>query len=131
MYIKSFCEATGLSRETVRFYVKLGLLSPKTLSTTSTNRYQMFDEEQVERARVIRLGKSLGFTLNEMGELARAYELTGINSEQKSQLLEKKIFQVDQKLEELKAMRQYLSEKLQWEQAGRDGHAPKLCDTQV
>ena len=53
MLIKGFCEATGLSRDTVRFYVRRGLLSPA-IGSGAGNRYQVFDAAQVERAKVIK-----------------------------------------------------------------------------
>ena len=69
MRMKAFCEATGLSRDTVDFYVGRGLLTP----SAQRNGYRDFDEAQVERARMIVSAKTLGFTLSEILDLARRY----------------------------------------------------------
>lgn len=127
MHIKSFCVATGLPRETVRFYIKLGLLVPQLPSSASNNRYQVFDDAQIERAKVIKLAKSLGFSLKEIVTLAQAYESVGITIEQRSELLNQKVQQLEQKMELLATMRGYLLEKLDYLQNEETGIKPVLC----
>ena len=61
MLIAEFAETTGLTRDAVRFYVKHGLLRPSV--ATSGNRYQHFDESDIERVVLIQSGQALGFTI--------------------------------------------------------------------
>jgi MerR family transcriptional regulator, copper efflux regulator len=67
MLIAEFARATGLSRDTIRFYVKKGLLQ----SVIGTNRCQDFDAEQVDRALLIREKQALGFTLGKISVLSK------------------------------------------------------------
>ena len=75
MRIGTFVQRTGLSRDTIRFYEKRGLLRPAVLS----NGYRDFPEPLVERARQIRLGQSLGFTLAAIGTLLNEWEVQGMS----------------------------------------------------
>lgn len=142
MLIQEFCEATGLSRDTVRFYVKRGLLTPTigarsvdatpTTRSTSvpgrsqppTNRYQVFDAAQVERARLIRAAQGLGFTLAEIADLASAYDAGGLTRAKKVAVLRAHLAALDERAMRLRAVRRYLNEKLQWVEAGERGAPP-------
>lgn len=153
MLIQEFCEATGLSRDTVRFYVKRGLLTPaigarsgsaipspershvRGRTERPTNRYQVFDAGQVERARLIRAAQGLGFTLAEIAELASAYEAGALTRTKKVALLRVHLAALDERALRLRAVRRYLSDKLKWVEEGERGAPPttpaKLRDTAV
>lgn len=142
MLIQEFCEETGLSRDTVRFYVKRGLLTPRigassgNLATSSpsptvrgrafraSNRYQVFDRGQVERARLIRAAQGLGFTLAEIGELASTYEAGGMTRTRKAAVLRAHLVALDERASRLRAVRRYLGAKLAWVEAGERGAPP-------
>jgi MerR family regulatory protein len=53
MWISDFSRKAGLSRETVRFYVRLGLLHPKITLQGGTNPYQQFGQEDLVIAELI------------------------------------------------------------------------------
>lgn len=58
----------GVHRETLRYYERRGLIPnpPRRLSG-----YRLYPAETVERVRLIKWAQGLGFTLREIGELAR------------------------------------------------------------
>jgi DNA-binding transcriptional MerR regulator len=74
MLISEFARATGLSRDTVRFYVRRGLLVPLAGNKGGSNPYQVFTSEHVQMARTIRMAQSLGFSLREIAALNVEYQ---------------------------------------------------------
>jgi DNA-binding transcriptional MerR regulator len=111
MLIKSFCEATGLPRDTVRFYVKRGLLAPA-IGSKPGNRYQVFDAAQVERARLIRAAQKLGFSLRQIEQFAMDYERSGLGRDAKISLLQSRLADLDRQAMTLREVRKVLAKKL-------------------
>lgn len=130
MLIKQFCEATGLPRDTVRFYVKRGLLTPE-IGCRSGNRYQVFDAAQVERAKLIKTAQRLGFSLKQIADLGRRYDAEEIGSEAKKAVLRAQIEGIAEQERELRQMRRYLTSKLSWVEAGETGSPPRFLGDQV
>ncbi len=130
MLIQEFCRATGLGRDTVRFYVKRGLLTPAVgagpKGGVPSNRYQVFDAALVERARLIRAAQGLGFTLREIAALAAAYERGGLTPRAKAEVLRAHLAALDARAERLDALRGYLAAKLRWVEAGQRGAPPPV-----
>jgi DNA-binding transcriptional MerR regulator len=125
MLIKQFCEATGLPRDTVRFYVKQGLLTPD-IGSRESNRYQVFDAAQVERAKLIKAAQRLGFSLKEIAEFGKAYETQSLSTEAKAELLRSRLAGLDDQARLLRSVRDYLSAKLTWLEGGEIGAPPVL-----
>jgi MerR family copper efflux transcriptional regulator len=125
MLIKEFCQATGLSRDTVRFYVKRGLLRPH-VGARQSNRYQVFDAAQIERARLIKSAQRLGFSLKDIAGLAKAYEARGLTLERKAEALRAQLAEIDDRARVIRAVRGYLAAKLQWVEGGEVGDAPSM-----
>ncbi|MCC5950980.1 MAG: MerR family transcriptional regulator [Acidimicrobiia bacterium] len=59
-------ELTGLSLRTIRHYEEVGLVSP---STRSAGGFRLYSDAEVDRLRLVKQMKPLGFTLEEMREL--------------------------------------------------------------
>ncbi len=123
MLIKQFCEATALSRDTVRFYVKRGLLKPDVGSSTG-NRYQVFPAAEVERAKLIKAAQRLGFSLRQIAELGKAYDSEPVGSNEKMSVLRAQIAQITEQEDELRRVRMYLNAKLRWVEHGEVGPTP-------
>lgn len=66
MTIGSVANATGVSIDAIRFYERLGLVSPQ---ARTRGGYRVFDAEAVDRIRFIQQAKNLGFSLKEVGDL--------------------------------------------------------------
>jgi DNA-binding transcriptional MerR regulator len=128
MLIQEFCRATGLGRDTVRFYVKRGLLTPAVGSAPKggvpSNRYQVFDAAHVERARLIRAAQGLGFTLAEIAALAAEYERGALTATQRAEVLRAHLAALDARATHLDALRGYLRAKLRWVETGAHGAPP-------
>jgi MerR family copper efflux transcriptional regulator len=66
MLISEFARITGLPRDTVRFYARLGLLQPKTNGMGGRHPYSFFTDKDIQAAEVIRIAQSLGMSLKEI-----------------------------------------------------------------
>lgn len=111
MRIKEFCRVTGLSRNTVNFYVRRGLLAPAGNGSPS-NAYRDFDERLVETARMIAQAKALGFSLSEIKSMADRYRDAGDDRAAQAKLLRQQLVRLDERARVVEEMRRALQAKL-------------------
>jgi len=102
--IGEFGALAGVGVETIRFYQRKRLLSEPTRQAGSIRRYGATD---VERLRFIKSAQSVGFSLDEVGELLRLED--GAQCKQASALAEAKLVEIRRKLAELARMELALS----------------------
>jgi len=124
MLISAFAAATGLSRDTVRFYVRLGLLRPKTNGKGGRHPYQFFTGEDIQAAEVIRVGQSLGLSLKEIAALDTERRESGITSERLIEILSGQLARLEAKAADLAAMTSFVRAKIDWLVAGGRGSQP-------
>lgn len=113
MLIGELSEKTHCSRDTLRFYEKLGLIRGKK-ETSISNNYKHYNQETIERIELIKNAKVLGFTLNEIGQLIDDWESGKFTSEQKKQIIEEKLQQIETKINDLQKVKTYLVGKLSY-----------------
>lgn len=111
MLISEFSKKIGLSKDTIRFYEKIGLITvnPK---QTGTRIYKEYDQETMDRLLVIKRAKELGFTLNEIKEWLDKGGHSGTSNSEKIQSIAQKLKQLDEKIQQLSAARNFLVNKL-------------------
>ena len=126
MLISEFALATGLSRETARFYVRLGLLHPQTTQKGVRHPYVLFREEDVRAADVIRTGQALGLSLKEIADLMEQRRKGKLPREKRVTLMKTLLAKLDGKAVELDRLRIYVRAKIDWQEKGEKGSAPKL-----
>lgn len=105
--VKQVAEVVGLPSRTVRYYDRIGLVSPEERSQAG---YRLYDAEDEGKLRFVRQGKALGFSLKEIGELMTAAE-SGCCGEvvpALQALLEDKVSSVDERIAELRSFRERL-----------------------
>jgi MerR family transcriptional regulator, copper efflux regulator len=124
MQIAEFERASGLSRTTVRYYEQRGLLKPK--GRTAGNGYRLYGAEHVERVGLIRMAQALGFSINEIAKLLRAWENNKLTAEQQIKILQEKRSEIRVKIKNLEKMETYIKAKLDWLEAGEIGLPPKI-----
>jgi DNA-binding transcriptional MerR regulator len=101
----------GVSRDTVRFYEREGLL-PRPRRTAS--QYRVYGEDDEGRLLFIRQAQAIGLTLDDIRELVRYEELrTPGECRRVAELLRQRIETIDRKLVELRAFRRHLAESLE------------------
>jgi len=125
MLIADFVKATGLPRDTVRFYVKKGLLQPE-VGRSGTNRYQDFDAEQVDRALLIREKQALGFSLDEIAVLSAEFA-RGISFSRHAEVMRERLAVIDEQAARLARLRRYFKAKIAWLDGGAVTEPPSFA----
>lgn len=125
MLISQFAEATGLPQETIRFYVRKGLLRPERTAKGGSNAYQLFGDDDVTAAWMIKLQKSLGYSLREIAELNEEYRRGATSPERTAQVLQLQIDRLTARRQGINDALAFLSDKLAWAKAGKSGEAPQ------
>lgn len=107
--INQLSKETGIPIGTLRFYEKSGFFSgqhQKGITNTGTLYY---DDEVVEKLRYIQLGKAAGFSLTEIKQLIDVWYKNELSKETKQEVLDLKLFQIEQKLAGLEAMKKQIN----------------------
>ena len=106
MRIGELSKNTGFQVETLRYYEKLGLLTP--VSRTESG-YREYNNDSLKQLRFIKQAKSVGFSLNEICELLTLRVERHQHSCGDVKLIaEQKLRQIDQKINELMRMKNAL-----------------------
>ena len=108
MLISEFAKVAKLPLDTVRLYVKRGLLKPTAGRLGGSNPYQEFSASDVARARLVRLARSLGYTLREIAVIANELESQGMSRERRVALFEQRLQLLEEKGAEIAEMATYL-----------------------
>lgn len=128
MLISEFAKRAELSVDTVRFYIRKGLLAPETGLKGGSNPYQLFTAEHLEMARMIRMAQGLGFTLREIAALAAEYNEGGMTPARSLELMRMQLARLEEKAGQLGAMIDYTRAKVAWLEGGQQGAEPLFGD---
>jgi DNA-binding transcriptional MerR regulator len=109
--IGALARRTGCSRDTIRFYERMGLVAG-TRPAGASNNYRQYDERMVQRIGLIKHAKVLGFTLAEVRGLADAWEADALSRAEKEKIFRDKIALADARIVELRRVKRYLESKL-------------------
>lgn len=109
MNIKALVDTVGLSKDTIRFYEREGLISPP---ARLSNGYRDYDNKNVEQLNMIILAKNLGFTLSEIKELTQLLYANNLSQTNMGKKLVEKSQQIDKKIAELLNMKAAIDEAL-------------------
>ncbi|WP_339804182.1 MerR family transcriptional regulator [uncultured Marinobacter sp.] len=99
MHIAELERRTGVSRHTLRYYEKAGLLVEV---SRQANNYRDYPEQAVQRVQMVRQLKDLGFSLGEIRDLLNAVRSNRIDCEQGASLMAEKRDAVAAKIKELR-----------------------------
>lgn len=126
MLIGEFAQRTGLSQDTVRFYVRKGLLTPKLGVKGGRNPYQIFTERDASTARMVRFAQSLGMSLKEITEIAKELQREGLSQAREVEIMNAQLAKLEQKAAELAELTDYLRAKRDWVVRGKPGDEPRF-----
>jgi MerR family transcriptional regulator, copper efflux regulator len=110
MLIGELSKQTGLTKDTIRFYEKLGLIRADERQA-GTRIYKEYSPETVELLKMILQGKSLGFTLNEMLELIKTWGNEEMPATEKLKIIDRKLEEIALKLQQLEEIKTSLVAK--------------------
>jgi MerR family transcriptional regulator, copper efflux regulator len=111
MLIGELSKQTGVSKDTIRFYEKLGLIAASD-RCAGTRKYKEYGPEIVERLTMIAQGKGLGFTLTEIKQLLDDWGSGALSKREQIKVIERKIEEIIEKREKLDEIETYLVTKL-------------------
>lgn len=105
--VRQVADRVGLPERTVRYYARIGLVSPRTRSTSG---YRLYGPEDEGKLRFVRQAKALGFSLEEIRDLIDAAErgCCGHVVPELQRLLDAKVAEIDARIAELYAFRNRL-----------------------
>ena len=114
MLIGELAKKAGLTRDTVRFYERAGLIQSGEKQAGS-RLYKTFDEVALERLILIKGGQAGGFTLREIKEMLDQWgtDLEAAPLQLRIAKVQAKIEQTEEKIRRLETIRQHLSDKLE------------------
>jgi len=104
MRIGELCAKAGLPRDTVRYYERQGLLE-KIPQPNVSNNYKVYSAVDLQRLKMIKHAKMLGFTLSEIGDVLAVWVDDAFSVEQKRASLARKLLQIEEKERALVALR--------------------------
>lgn len=126
--IKEFSQSTGLPIDTIRFYIRKGLIKPEVGTKGGSNPYQIFTSEHVQAAKIIRVSQALGFPLKGIGDGIAEYMKGNIATDRSIGILREQLEKMEQKAKEAAEVVLYMRAKLAWMEAGADGNGPDFDD---
>lgn len=104
--IGRLAKTASVGVETIRFYEREGLMAAPERTASG---YRLYPPEAAERLGFIRRAKGLGFSLAEIRELLGLAAPSGDRAKVKA-LADHKLAEIDQRIAELRRMRQALAE---------------------
>lgn len=106
--INQLSKETGIPIGTIRFYEKSGLINGEKKPEVKTNNYVYYGDDVIDKLRFIQMAKAVGFTLNEIKEVVDAWYLKKISKKAQLEVLNKKLLQIDEKIQELNEMKKQI-----------------------
>jgi MerR family copper efflux transcriptional regulator len=120
MLISDFARVTGLTRDTVRFYARLGLLRPQTNGKGGRHPYSVFTDKDVRAAEAIRISQSLGMSLKEIA----AFNEERREGHLRVEIMSAQLVRLEAKATELEMMIRYARAKIDWLTGRQQGPEP-------
>jgi MerR family gold-responsive transcriptional activator of gol and ges genes len=101
MNIGQASKASGVSTKMIRYYESVGLIAPA--DRTDSN-YRSFSEREINELRFIRRARSLGFAIEEIGQLLSLWRDRVRPSREVKAIAQRHVADLDARIAEMKAM---------------------------
>jgi MerR family copper efflux transcriptional regulator len=105
MNIGEAARSSGVPAKTIRYYESIGLIAPAQRSQAG---YRSFDGNAIETLRFIQRARSLGFPVRDVGRLLDLWRDRARSSAEVKAMAVAHIASIDQKIVELRSMRESL-----------------------
>lgn len=130
MLIGELSKRSGFSRDTIRYYEKIGLLLlPK--RARRENNYKDYPEECLHVLLAIRKYKDLGFTLEEIRELLVLQSIQVLDITKLLQIVERKITGISSEIDKLHEYKLRLNREHQLLLRRKTGHTISLPEMKL
>ena len=100
-------QATGLSKDTLRYYERIGLLGPVARNSGGQRRY---DGGDIARLRFVKRAQAMDFSLQEIGLLLTLREQQGDVRDDVRRMTETKLAAIEGRIESLSRLRDELAQ---------------------
>ena len=128
MLIGEIVSKTGLTKDTIRFYEKKGLIKVQR-SDSEWNNYKNYSLEILEQLLLIKKAKGFGFTLNEIAEIFNLIKRNQASCEILSNKVKEKVNEIDKKIKELKSLKKMILNKIDNNNnCGQEVEKPSNCN---
>ncbi len=107
MRIGELSRRTSLSRDTIRYYEKRGLIKAGP-SISEFNNYKEYPESVLRRLLLIKETKTFGFSLNEIGELLDLIDRNEANCHIFEEKIQAKLQDLERQIQDLRQMQQQI-----------------------
>ena len=111
MLIQEVAWQTGFSRDTIRYYEKIGLIRT-TRKQRRDNNYKEYNEEIIERLLIVKRAKNLGFSLREIKELIDLWAGKSLSKEERIELFRSRLALIEDKIARLEGVRHLILERI-------------------
>jgi Hg(II)-responsive transcriptional regulator len=105
MTIGQLAKAVNLNTQTIRYYERIGLIDKP---DTNDAGYRIYSEKAADVLRFIKHAKEIGFSLKQISEIFSLENNKNNTCSKVKMLAEKKVYEIDKKLNSLKIMRKEL-----------------------
>ncbi len=102
MNIGTAAEQSGVPAKTIRYYESVGLIQP---ADRTASGYRVYDKQDVETLRFVQRARSLGFSVEEVGNLLALWRDRSRSSAEVKALARHRVEDIDRKITELAEMR--------------------------
>jgi MerR family transcriptional regulator, copper efflux regulator len=126
MLISAFARRAGLTTDTVRYYVRIGLLRPEASAKGGEHPYLEFSVDDLLAVRIVRTAQSLGLSLKEIAAISQARRAGNMTKDRSIAVLSGQLDRLEAKAVELNALKRYFKAKLAWLKADERGPPPEL-----
>jgi len=110
MTVAKLAQQTRVSPDTIRYYVRVGLLTP---GRRKENNYQLFDSQDANRLKFIHDAKQLGFSLKEIRQIIEQSDSGNSPCPIVRDIIQNRIIENRRKLDELHALQDRMESALQ------------------
>ncbi|WP_375255451.1 Cu(I)-responsive transcriptional regulator [Yoonia sp.] len=124
MNIGEVSERSGLPPKTIRYYEDIGLVRP----LRSSNGYRAFREKDIHKLAFLGRARALGFSIEDCRTLMGLYEDETRESGQVKAVAKEHLTEIDNKISQLKSMRETLSDLVEACQGDHRPDCPILKD---
>lgn len=130
MLIGQLSKRTGFSKDTIRYYEKIGLITVPGRRGMG-NAYKDYPEELIHVFKAIRKYKELGFTLEEIRELLVLQSIQVLDISKLIQVVERKITGISSEIDKLHEARLRLNREHQLLLRKKTGHVITLPEMKL
>jgi DNA-binding transcriptional MerR regulator len=121
-------QLSGIGIEALRFYERSGLLGKPVRSPVG---YRLYDEGVLERLAFIKKAQTLGFSLDEIGQIIKDARSGASPCDDVREIVRRRLAELDERMREMRRYRKELAQTLEeWDKVGRaPGHICGLIES--